>query len=457
MDDRYDDQRASGPAELLELVRAQRRLVDDQQRQIEELRAEMAGLRHRLDGLGRFDPTEGSTGDGPDHASSIEPAVAVGGHRSVESDAPGPPAGPPSTDRRSFVRIGAAVAGAAATTAWLAAAHPDAAAAATGDSLVLGHIDNVADAGTGLEVTGSSHPYGIAVTDNGLGAVPAEIKAAVLGHTNAGAFQQGVVGYATNFGTAVWGRNDVGGTGVRGDCTSGHGVEGRAPGAGGVGVYGIADQSFGVRGDATSGLGVFGLSTDGTAVAGQSTNGVGGYFTGATSAIVLGGAFTPPAQQALAHRVGSLTVDGNGDLWYCTAAGTPGTWRQLSGPSSAGALSVLPASKRIYDSRTTIAGRFVDHEERVIDATLGGNVAVPPGASAVLVNVTATNTNPGGYFSFFANGVTWPGTSSMNWGLPDSTIANLAVVPVDAAAGFVARCEGQGGADLVIDYIGAFR
>lgn len=453
MDDRGEDQHGAGVGELLEVVRAQRQQVDDQQRQIEQLRIELTGLRQRLDRLGDaapVGPAPDPNGPGPD----VERAVG-------RTDAAPVPSAGSVPDRRSFVRVGAA-AGAAAAAGWLVAAQADPVAAATGDSLVLGHVDNVASGGTGLEVTGSHRPYGVAVTDNGLGTVPGEIEAAVLGHTDAGAFQQGVVGYATNVGIAVWGRNDVSGVGVRGDCAGGHGVEGRAFGPASIGVYGVADEYMGVRGDATTGYGVFGYASgSGTAVQGSSTSGIGGYFSGGTVAVVLGGGGGAPPQQAVAHSVGSLTVDGNGDLWYCAVAGTPGTWRRLAGAGTTGALSVLPASTRIYDSRAGLApvgvakGRFVDHEQRVIDATLGG--AVPAGASAVLLNATATDTNPGGYFSFFANGVAWPGTSSLNWALPNSTVANLAVVPVDAAARFVARCEGPGGADLVIDCIGSFR
>ena len=46
-----------------------------------------------------------------------------------------------------------------------------------------------------------------------------------------------------------------------------------------------------------------------------------------------------------------MVFDANGDLWFCVATGLPGTWRRISGSTSAGSFHVLPAPARIYDSR----------------------------------------------------------------------------------------------------------
>ena len=168
-----------------------------------------------------------------------------------------------------------------------------------------------------------------------------------------------------------------------------------------------------------------------------------------------------PTTRSDFHQHGEVYLDNANTLWLCATDGSPGTWRRLGGASTAGSLTVLPTTTRIYDSRaganpTSVQkGIFVNHEERVIVATLGG--AVPAGATAVLMNATATNTNPGGFFAFFKNGTTWSGNSSLSWGLPGSTIANLAVVAVDSLAKFKARCEGVGGADLIVDCIGYYQ
>jgi hypothetical protein len=163
------------------------------------------------------------------------------------------------------------------------------------------------------------------------------------------------------------------------------------------------------------------------------------------------------------HPVGDLIEDANGDLWLCVQAGTPGTWRKIGGPATAGALHILDRTTRVYDSRPNtqpaaigLKTRFDDGDTRTLDATANGS-GVPSDAIAVMINATATNTNPGGYFSFWKNGVAWPGNSSLNWSQANTTVATTTVVAVGPGATFQARMLGPGGADLVIDLIGYYR
>ncbi len=142
---------------------------------------------------------------------------------------------------------------------------------------------------------------------------------------------------------------------------------------------------------------------------------------------------------------GSVTIN-SARVGFVPAA-VPGTFTSL----------VVPV--RIYDSRPSglpaggVKGKFADHEERILDAKLG--TGVPAGASAALVNVTATNTNPGGFFSLFMNTVQWPKTSTLSWGVANTTVATLAAVRL-ANGTFIARCEAPGGADLIVDVVGWF-
>ena len=153
---------------------------------------------------------------------------------------------------------------------------------------------------------------------------------------------------------------------------------------------------------------------------------------------------------------GSLVVN-NGHLWYCYTAGVgeASKWVRLSSTFTA-----LAGSVRVYDSRpgtqppVGTKTRFDDHTTRVIDAKTNG--AILPGASAALLNVVATETNAAGYFSFWRNGTAWPGTSSINWNRPDTTIANSVVTKLDANGLFQARMEGAGGAHLVVDVVGFY-
>jgi hypothetical protein len=145
-----------------------------------------------------------------------------------------------------------------------------------------------------------------------------------------------------------------------------------------------------------------------------------------------------------------------------TAAGTATIFSARVGylpPPTPGVFKPLAAPVRIYDSRPGalplggVKGKFTDHEERVLDAKLG--TGVPASASSVLVNVTATNTNPGGFFSLFRDGIAWPGTSTLNWGTQNATVSSLGATQVTSGL-LKARCEGPGGADLIVDVVGYF-
>jgi len=65
------------------------------------------------------------------------------------------------------------------------------------------------------------------------------------------------------------------------------------------------------------------------------------------------------------------------------------------------------------------------------DVQVTGVQGVPStGVSAVVVNVTMTQTTAGGFVTTFPKGVALPNTSSLNATRPDQSIANLVVVPV---------------------------
>ncbi|MEU6233367.1 hypothetical protein ABZ885_10050, partial [Kitasatospora sp. NPDC047058] len=58
-----------------------------------------------------------------------------------------------------------------------------------------------------------------------------------------------------------------------------------------------------------------------------------------------------------------------------------------------------------------------------------GRANVPAGVKAVILNITATETEGNGYLSAWANGTTQPTASNLNW-TPGQTIPNLVIVPV---------------------------
>src|SRR5262249_13708605 len=166
--------------------------------------------------------------------------------------------------------------------------------------LIIGSSDNLGTQSTGLNVTGTSAPYGFGVTDNGGVDSLRGAKPAVLGHA-----QQ------TNFVAGVMGLADAGATAV--------------------------------LGNAIDGLGVLGLSNAGVGVAASSFSSYGIVSDGGKAVARFNGLHAAPPSRGDAHLRGELEVDVNQDLWWCTADGTPGTWRKLAGPGTAGGPPPVPA------------------------------------------------------------------------------------------------------------------
>jgi len=129
------------------------------------------------------------------------------------------------------------------------------------------------------------------------------------------------------------------------------------------------------------------------------------------------------------------------------ADGPAGTVRAFG--QSAGRYHPL-APSRIYDSRGS-GGPLGPNTSRDIQVTgLGGVPAT--GASAVIMNVTVTNTTAPSYLTVFPAGFTRPVTSNLNW-TGGKTIANLVEVAVgDLGQDTVYNAFGN--TDVVLDVAG---
>ena len=227
-------------------------------------------------------------------------------------------------------------------------------------------------------------------------------------------------------------------------------------GQGQSGVAGVANGgagTWGVSGTSQQGFGI-GAFTD-TGIAVQSAAAVEGMH------LRLDGGTKPPLTSTKPWLRGDLARDTNGDLWLCVLGGTPGQWRRLAGPTTAGSLVSLPAPVRVYDSRpgfppaTTPKNPLQAGTPRTID--LKGNASgVPAGAQAVLVSLvaTGTTTGAGGFMAIFRNGVAWPGTSNLNWSAPGATVAVTTLTSVDNQA----RANLYAGSvtDVVLDVLGYY-
>ena len=122
-------------------------------------------------------------------------------------------------------------------------------------------------------------------------------------------------------------------------------------------------------GNGNQNIGITGWSKKplGTGVVGF-TGGAGAYggeFFGGLAEVRLRPGGEAPITLTNAHAVGELYEDATGELWLCIAAGSPGTWRQIAGPTTAGAFHAI-SPRRVYDSREDALGKLAPDEERVL-------------------------------------------------------------------------------------------
>ena len=134
-------------------------------------------------------------------------------------------------------------------------------------------------------------------------------------------------------------------------------------------------------------------------------------------------------------------------------------------PAPAPAYNLI-APQRAYDSRQpnyAVTGVMAPNTSRVISIADGHGAtglvtlanAVPVGAVAVLINVTATQVTGPNFVAVTAGGASSTETSVLNWSTVD--IANSITVPVDASRQIKVFCGGQvGSAHVIIDVFGYY-
>src|SRR5438270_327266 len=155
----------------------------------------------------------------------------------------------------------------------------------------------------------------------------------------------------------------------------------------------------------------------------------------------------------------TLSLDFTGLTDATTYTFTVSASNGVAGPASAPSNAVVPglgayhplAPARILDTRSsTRLGPGATRDVGV--AGLGGVPA--SGATAVVFNVTATDTTSAGYLTVWPAGIPRPGTSNVNWPA-GKTVANLDEVAL-GAGGAVSWYNFFGHADVVADVSGWF-
>lgn len=104
---------------------------------------------------------------------------------------------------------------------------------------------------------------------------------------------------------------------------------------------------------------------------------------------------------------------------------------------------------RALDTREGGLTRFAANEERVVNLS---SLLIPT-ARAAVINLTAVDVSGGGFLSAYADGIPWPGNSTVNYASAGQTVANAAVVTM--ANGRIKVRAGVNGAHVVLDVVGS--
>jgi hypothetical protein len=119
---------------------------------------------------------------------------------------------------------------------------------------------------------------------------------------------------------------------------------------------------------------------------------------------------------------------------------------------------LLPVPLRAYDSRLG-DGKLQAGQTRTISLATGkdagGNnvLAVPPGATAALVNLTITDTEGAGFVKMYSAAISEPATSSINWSDTGQNLAVSTPVAIDEQAR-IKLTGGVNATNVVVDVIG---
>jgi hypothetical protein len=251
---------------------------------------------------------------------------------------------------------------------------------------------------------------------------------------------------------------------------------GTSPLAAGVGGYGDATIPNGVHGSTTVGTGYGVVAASLTTAAPASTDpvpaalAVASAFGAQVKFLPLPGSVSGPTPGV--HSAGELYVDKDGTLWFTVPAPTataPNAVRfvELAGTQASGAYHAIDP-QRAYDSRQpnyTQRGPLTRTTSRVVSVADGhspnGTVtvpnAVPVGATAVMINLTAAETTDKNFLAVTRGDATSTSTSAVNWDVGVTQIANALPVNITASREIKVFCGDQpGSAHFIVDVFGYY-
>ena len=151
-----------------------------------------------------------------------------------------------------------------------------------------------------------------------------------------------------------------------------------------------------------------------------------------------------------------LGTDGSVDVYTQNAADlivdVNGAYAPATAAVSAGRFVALSTAFRAIDTRNLGAKVGIGGVQRV-DCT----PVVPASASAIVVNLTVTESNAAGFWTGYAAGGAKPDSSSVNTDGPNQTRANQAILPVGTVGGLRGiDVFASSGGHLIVDVAGYF-
>lgn len=160
-----------------------------------------------------------------------------------------------------------------------------------------------------------------------------------------------------------------------------------------------------------------------------------------------GGPLTGAASQL---RAGDLGGRGTSTARYTSGPSDAAAGISSAQSSTGDAYSALTPT-RLLDTRSSGGALGAGGTRNLTVTGLGG---VPAGATAVALNVTATDATSSSYLSVYPAGSTQPTVSNLDW-VKGQTLANLVMVPV-GTGGQVTFYNHAGSVDVVVDLEGYF-
>ncbi|MEZ0065501.1 hypothetical protein ABIA32_001497 [Streptacidiphilus sp. MAP12-20] len=122
---------------------------------------------------------------------------------------------------------------------------------------------------------------------------------------------------------------------------------------------------------------------------------------------------------------------------------------------TSGASYVPHAPTRLLDTRQHIGiPTNTAISNASVDVPIQGVAGIPATATAVVLNVTATETVGGGFISAYPGGTALPNASNINWGASNTTLPGLVIVPIGSNGAVSLHVAGT--SHVIADVFGYF-